>query len=111
MPVCFPATTDIYEGQTSVATGWNSRMIAIGGANTAKQEIELPILTAVVCKSKYGLHDRFNSTTQICVDETGSHAYTCPTDSGGSLVVEHTNGNWYLAGFMSWVSVFIYDEV
>ena len=112
MPVCFPATTDTYEGQTSVVTGWNNLVITAGPANTAKKEIQLPILTDPVCKTKYnGQNNLLNTTTQICAGETDGQKHTCLLDSGGPLVVEQTNGNWYLAGLMSWVSVFIYDGI
>ena len=65
-------------------------------------QVQMPILTDVDCKSKFGTN--LVPDTQVCAGVSGAGLDTCQGDSGGPLVVKHDDGFWYLMGLTSWVS-------
>ncbi|CAF2912833.1 unnamed protein product [Rotaria sp. Silwood2] len=100
MPACFPAKTDTYEGATSVTTGWGT-FFPDESPDTSRKEMGIRVLTEADCVKKFGAN-MLNTTTQICAGATGIVLNMYQGNSGDPLLVEHSNGLWYLAGLASW---------
>lgn len=84
--------------------GWGT-LSSGGSAATVHMEVAMPILNDTNCKNKFGAN--LLPASQICAGVSGANKDTCQGDSGGPLVVKHDDdGNWYLAGLTSWVSLY-----
>jgi len=107
MPVCFPAVTDTFENDVSIATGWGSTQSG-GSLARYEQEVSMPVLTDAECNRRFdGGNNMLDEATQVCAGVEGANKDTCQGDSGGPLVVKQSNGYWYLIGLTSWVSTFV----
>ncbi|RNA20810.1 serine protease 27-like [Brachionus plicatilis] len=97
LPICIPDQSQIFAGESSLATGWGSQVYS-GYPTRYLLEVELPILSDSRCKEKY---PRVNTQIALCAGEEGQNKDTCQGDSGGPLVVKY-NIKWFLAGITSW---------
>ncbi|KAH8394902.1 hypothetical protein KR222_009436, partial [Zaprionus bogoriensis] len=100
-PVCLPAPTETYAGQTAVVTGWGA--LSEGGPiSDTLQEVEVPILSQQECRnSNYGIEKITDN--MICagyVEEGGKDS--CQGDSGGPMHVIGAGQSYQLAGIVSW---------
>lgn len=80
----------------ATVTGWGTT--AEGGfASSTLMEVNVPVVSNDVCNSSYGII----SENMICAGYAEGGKDSCQGDSGGPLVVPDENGNWYLAGVVS----------
>jgi secreted trypsin-like serine protease len=102
LPACYPAQTDTYANQQSIATGWGTTSSG-GAAATNQREVQMTVLTDAACRTKFGgANNMLDPATQVCAGITGENKDTCQGDSGGPLVVKHSDNKWFLIGLTSW---------
>ncbi|XP_019361069.1 PREDICTED: chymotrypsinogen 2-like [Gavialis gangeticus] len=98
-PVCLPKATEHFSGGiTCVTTGWGLTNPNAQKTPDKLQQVALPLLTKVQCKSywSYRIKD-----CMVCAGAEG--ASSCMGDSGGPLVCQK-DGIWTLVGIVSWGS-------
>jgi len=90
------------EGTVCINSGWGSVSDTQFPEMPNKlQYVELPIIGREACQSNY---DGINGVTDgmICAGSDAGGISPCSGDSGGPLVCPDLNGEWYLAGVVSW---------
>jgi len=86
----------VAEGKLATVTGWGTT--AEGGfASSTLMEVSVPVVSNEVCNQSYGIIN----DNMICGGYAEGGKDACQGDSGGPLVVPDENGNWYLAGVVS----------
>ncbi|XP_046827988.1 uncharacterized protein LOC124428207 [Vespa crabro] len=104
-PACLPNKRDDFNGARCWTTGWGKDAFGeFGKYQNILKEVDVPIINNQVCESQmrrtrlgtsFNLHPGF-----ICAGgEEGKDA--CKGDGGGPMVCER-NGQWQLAGVVSW---------
>jgi secreted trypsin-like serine protease len=83
-------------GALATVTGWGTT--AEGGYSSGTlMEVEVPVVENELCNQSYGII----SDNMICGGYAEGGKDSCQGDSGGPLVVPDGEGNWYLAGIVS----------
>lgn len=85
------------DGLDAIIMGWGQTGEYLAGSDILLQAT-LPVVSNESCMSVFG-----NAVTEnmICAGELSAEKDSCYGDSGGPLVV-YTNGDYYLAGVVSW---------
>ncbi|KAK7061136.1 Transmembrane protease serine 6 [Halocaridina rubra] len=97
-PVCLPAPGATFEGANALVTGWG--VISFGGLQSITlRVVEVPIVRRTACVASYG---KYITKNMICAGYRNGGKDACQGDSGGPLVVEGENGEYILAGVVSW---------
>eukprot|EP00079_Xenopus_tropicalis_P039301 XP_017953072.1 PREDICTED: serine protease 27-like [Xenopus tropicalis] len=108
LPVCLPADTVTFPtGLQCWVTGWGN--IAYGAnlpSPMTLQEVAVPLIGADQCNTLYQTPNSYGTSSisvhsdMICAGFTNGGKDSCQGDSGGPLVCS-TNGQWFLAGVVS----------
>lgn len=80
----------------ATVTGWGTTSEG-GTTSRTLQEVVVPIVATDVCNHSYGIINE----NMICAGYAEGGKDACQGDSGGPLVVPDEEGNWYLAGIVS----------
>jgi len=89
-------------GTVCINSGWGSTSTGNFPAMPAKlQYVELPIVEREKCQDNYNGINNVDSG-MICGGQDQGEIGPCSGDSGGPLVCPDANGEWYLAGIVSW---------
>lgn len=101
LPACIDEKDEFLpEGKESWLTGWGDKFYQSGRGTDEKNLGRLNINTISKCKQIWGSNIDVNS--QICGGQAGVNAGACQGDSGGPMVQQAENGDWYLSGLVSW---------
>ncbi|KPA19454.1 secreted protein containing Peptidase S1 and S6, chymotrypsin/Hap domain protein [Candidatus Magnetomorum sp. HK-1] len=85
------------KGLDAIIMGWGQTGEYLAGSDILLQAT-VPVASNEACRSVFG---NVITENMICAGELSSKKDSCYGDSGGPLVV-YTNGNYYLAGIVSW---------
>jgi len=94
--------SDVAAGTVCINSGWGSVSHTSAPSMPNKlQYVELPIIAREECQADY---EGINGVTEgmICAGSDAGGISPCSGDSGGPLVCPDENGEWYLAGIVSW---------
>lgn len=80
----------------ATVTGWGATK-ENGGLTPVLREVVVPLIANVDCRQSYGML----TDTMLCAGYAEGNKDACAGDSGGPLVVPMTDGNWKLAGLVS----------
>jgi len=97
-PVCLAQNDDLLTAGTLVTvTGWGTTS---SGGSISKQlrQVQVPVLPQATCDSEY--KGEIQDDVMFCAGMGGKDS--CQGDSGGPLVLQHSSGNWFLHGIVSW---------
>jgi len=83
-------------GNFATVTGWGTTEEG-GNSSRSLMEVSLPVVANDICNRSYGII----TENMICGGFEEGGMDSCQGDSGGPLVVADENGNWYLAGIVS----------
>ncbi len=86
----------VAEGVLATVTGWGTTEEG-GNSSSALMEVSVPVVGNELCNRSYGII----TDNMICGGYQEGGKDSCQGDSGGPLVVADENGNWYLAGVVS----------
>lgn len=98
--VCLPESVDTFDNEECVVTGWGLDEINNQGNGLPNEllQAKIPTMTNQQCSNAgWG---SYISDVMICAGNSRSGA--CNGDSGGPLVCKSSEGNWKLAGVVSW---------
>lgn len=84
------------EGNLATVTGWGTTEEG-GNSSSALMEVSVPVVANELCNRSYGII----TDNMICGGLQDGGKDSCQGDSGGPLVVADEDGNWYLAGVVS----------
>ena len=95
-----PESVDTFDNEECVVTGWGLDEINNQGNGLPNEllQAKIPTMTNQQCSNAgWG---SYISDVMICAGNSRSGA--CNGDSGGPLVCKSSEGNWKLAGVVSW---------
>ncbi|KAM4024009.1 serine protease 27-like [Anomaloglossus baeobatrachus] len=109
LPVCLPTASVTFPmGLMCWITGWgNTRSGVSLPSPQTLQEVSLPLIDTPTCDDLYHIDSSTSSSTPIILDDMICAGYkiggmdSCQGDSGGPMVCSE-NGQWFLAGLVSW---------
>ncbi|KAM3917754.1 serine protease 33-like [Leptodactylus fuscus] len=109
LPVCVPTSSMSFSTGTKCwVTGWgNIGTDVILPYPQTLQQVMVPIISSRDCDKMYHINSDVSANQQIvpndqiCAGYQSGNKDSCQGDSGGPLVC-NVNGNWYLAGIVSW---------
>ncbi|XP_022671218.1 chymotrypsinogen A-like [Varroa jacobsoni] len=104
-PVCLPNTSDDFEGSTCVSTGWGATTSGGGAPSSVLRKVSVPVYNNNVCSGPY--LNKFRITIQpwhLCAGALEGGRGSCYGDSGGPFQCRKSDGQWYLAGLVSFGS-------
>jgi len=101
-PVCGPEQTDNFQYRLSYCSGWGTTSSGGSCCPQTLRYVSLNITTNAFCDAAY-TSDTI-SADMICASDNigGTERDSCQGDSGGPLVVKDANGQFSLAGVVSW---------
>uniref|UniRef100_T1J964 Peptidase S1 domain-containing protein n=1 Tax=Strigamia maritima TaxID=126957 RepID=T1J964_STRMM len=97
-PVCLPTKKQEHTGYCTV-TGWGALREG-GSMPSILQEVAVPVVTDSKCRQVYGYSAI--PANVMCAGYAQGARDACQGDSGGPLVCEEANGQFVLAGVVSW---------
>lgn len=94
--------SDPEAGTICINSGWGST----SHTNTPHmpdklQYVELPIVGRETCQANYNSINEVDSG-MVCAGQAEGGISPCSGDSGGPLICPNAEGEWYLAGIVSW---------
>ncbi|XP_064480499.1 chymotrypsinogen A-like [Ornithodoros turicata] len=102
-PVCLPDEGDDYTNVTCTTSGWGFNATKNGTVLRVHpkvlQKLDLPIWTSVKCANTYGT--MYNRNSMFCAGYENQIKGSCHGDSGSPLVCPRKDGQWVLAGIVS----------
>lgn len=88
----------VQPGVEAVVSGWGATREG-GWVSSTLNEVTVPLVSHATCAEAYGEQLRDG---MVCAGYTEGGMDSCTGDSGGPLVVPDGQGNWKLAGIVSW---------
>ncbi|XP_075037377.1 serine protease 27-like [Mixophyes fleayi] len=109
LPVCLPtANVEFPMGLYCWVTGWGDTRSGVSlPSPQTLQEATIPLIDMPTCDNLYHIKSGVNSSVPIILSDMICAGYqvggtdSCQGDSGGPLVCSQ-NGQWFLAGLVSW---------
>ncbi|KAH9490350.1 Serine protease 48 [Bulinus truncatus] len=97
-PLCLVNATSSPQNSTQCRVmGWGVTSNALdAGVQTNLQWVDVPIVNATECKSKYGV---YSTATNFCAGSLGKDS--CQGDSGGPLACRESDGRYFVQGVVS----------
>ena len=100
-PICLPDPEDNFIGQECVISGWG---VEEYGSHTSAQTLRfarVPIINNLTCQTYYVPPSPQITPDMLCAG-TGYGVDSCQNDSGGPLACKTPQGEFKLAGVVSW---------
>ncbi|XP_040066288.1 trypsin-like [Ixodes scapularis] len=104
-PICLPAPGEIFEGMNCVSSGWGATTSGGGAPSSVLREVSVPVYNNNVCLGPYARKFRINIRNwHLCAGALEGGRGSCYGDSGGPFQCKRKDGNWALAGLVSFGS-------
>ncbi|XP_076322007.1 serine protease 42-like [Tachypleus tridentatus] len=103
LPICIPSGNNTYVGQNATITGWG-RLYEDGPLPDIIQNVDVTVITNRECMDMYRKAGYIEHIPDIfiCAGLSEGGLDSCEGDSGGPMVIQEENGQWILAGIISW---------
>ncbi|KFB34779.1 AGAP010730-PA-like protein [Anopheles sinensis] len=101
-PICLPQEFNVFDGQRCIANGWGT---VKGVYATILKKISLPVVPRARCERmfQYALVDpSFHLPNGFLCAGGEANVDTCKGDGGSPLACRQPDGNFVLAGIVSW---------
>lgn len=99
-PICLPmGPQHLLIGEKCWIAGWG--MTLGHGNDDIVNEVMVPIINPILCKSSDFYGRRFHPDVMVCAGYRNGGKDACNGDSGGPLICQR-NGVWTLSGITSW---------
>ncbi|CAN7938633.1 unnamed protein product [Ixodes hexagonus] len=104
-PICLPAPGETFEGMNCVSSGWGATTSGGGAPSSVLREVSVPVYNNNVCLGPYARKFRINIRNwHLCAGALEGGRGSCYGDSGGPFQCKRKDGNWALAGLVSFGS-------
>jgi len=107
-PVSVFSGDDTLEGVKAVTMGWGdmSSFLFWSDYPDVLQQVSLPIISNETCNKAFNAYSREYddsiTETMMCAGYKEGRKDSCTGDSGGPLLVQDEDGEWKIAGVVSW---------
>jgi len=99
VPVCLPEETEEFLEEPATVIGWG-RLQEYGESSRVLREVSVKIISNEVCSYMYQPIEVTGN--MLCAGDAKGGKDACQGDSGGSLNVNTSDGQWKQVGIVSW---------